>query len=206
MNCDVCSDKKHLLNPGTQLWEACECLLRQQRNVRCQQANIPADYWDLTVGQLKGFTPETKIMTLRLLELSNLLHQGQFPSRHVILQGPAPKHKILGWLLLKAGLFKFGGLSIGLDDITTAFLTTDKRGFNRARDAQLLHISVGEDYTQKVHQFVLKHIQDHRSEERFCTIWSTQLTKYELIGRYGELPVFNEDTTIWVNVPPNTHI
>lgn len=124
----------------------------------------------------------------------------------MVLQGSAPRHKTVGWLLLKAALLNNEGYTIGLDDLTTAFLTTDKRGFAKARDVPVLHLIVGEEYTQTIHKFVCKHIHDHRLENRFHTIWSTQLMVNELVGRYGNLAAFHQDTTIWLNIPSSSEI
>jgi hypothetical protein len=205
MDCNLCDNKRHVQNPQTLLWEDCECLLKARRDERCRLAGIPAEYWTQTVSQLKGLTVSDKVLLPQLKKVAHNLKQGFCPS-NVILTGQAPRHKVLGWLTLKAGLYHCQGLSIGLDDLTTAFLTNDKSAFIRAKDVKVLHIVVGDEYTQTVHKYVLKHLVDHRSEARFCTIWSTQLPKRELVGRYGELSVFATDATIWLNIPGDSQI
>lgn len=136
----------------------------------------------------------------KLTLLADTLRNGKvIPT--VILVGGAPGYKIAGWLLLKAALLRFTGATVGLDDLVTLFLTNDKRDFQRYRNVQVLHLVVGDEYTQKIHQFLLDHLFAHRSETRFITIISSRSTSAGLAQRYGNLSVFSSPKTVQLSVP-----
>jgi len=90
---------------------------------------------------------------------------------------------------------------VGLDDLITQFLTNDKREFQRYRSVQVLHLIVGDEYTQPIHVHVLDQMLTYRNESRFMTILSTRCFDQQLLQRFGNQPVFISKDTMRIPVP-----
>lgn len=196
MTCQYgCNDKRHVLNKETGAWQKCMCLLIQERNNLCRQARIPEEYWDLTVSSLNGFTPEGKLLKNRMLKFKD-----EFP-KNVKFWGPVPNIKLGTYLMLKSQLLFRRGLFCSLDEVTTWFLTQDKKMFNVCRDIPVLALFFGDEYTQQVHKYVLQHLIVYRAEHRFSTIWSTILPADSgMQSNYG-FSLSQQVPGEWVNLP-----
>jgi len=189
-----CKGTRHLWDSEKHVWKKCMCLLIEARNIVCQKARIPEEYWDLTVSQLTAFTPETKLVKNQMIELRKT------PIKNTKVKGPSYQAKLISHLLLKSQLINKWGLYCSLDEVTNWFLTHDKRQFSKVRNCRVLALFFGDEYTQQVHKYLLNHLIQYRQEPRFKTIWVTSIVNSMALGNvYG----FDFDQSVpgtWVNV------
>lgn len=149
------------------------------------------------MNSLNGFTPQTKLLKNKLLNL-----KGFFP-KDLKLAGPGPQTKLVTYLLLKSQLIARRGLYCSLDEVATWFLTQDKRQFNTCRDVPVLGLYFGDEYTQQVHKYLLNHLISYRQEPRFTTIWATSIqTDHGVQAVYG-VTLTQSVLGEWVNLPPD---
>lgn len=127
--------------------------------------------------------------------------QGRFLKRPLLIMGRAPHHKQLGYLLLKACLASHRGYAVGLDELVTMFLTADKKEFTHIRDSRILLVFLGDEYTQTIHRWMVEHLLQIRSEDRFSTIWAAPCFSNALVSRYGQFPVFDGSGSSQVIIP-----
>lgn len=89
------------------------------------------------------------------------------------------------------------GIYCSMDELATWFLQNDKAAFNAVRNAKVLALFFGDEYTQQIHRYLLKHIMEYRSEPRFTNIWATPLktpqtvTNHYIFGDLGTMEQLN---------------
>lgn len=91
-------------------------------------------------------------------------------------------------------LYRWDGVFCTLDELTTWFLTQDKAAFNKARDATVLALFLGEEYTQQIHRYLANHLLEYRSEPRFMTIYGTSQSMNSVATIYGATGFWTSET------------
>lgn len=170
-----------------------------------EKAGIPKFYWDLKAKDLPGTTPSAKIVKNQVVSIAETLKKGGYPPHPIVVTGPTASVKIVGYTILRAALLRFCGCYESLDVLTDKFLQKEKEEFNRVRNSQVLAMFFGDEYTQNVHRYLLKHLSEYRADGRFFTIWLTA------INQNGISPIYNHEfawlkSAVWLKLTEELQI
>jgi len=172
--CKLCNGKKHIEQDG--IWIPCDCLEFEQWVRYLRAAGVTEEYIPITLDQVVADTPLKKQTKNLLKAACQRLHKRDL--KDVIVVGKFADVKLAGTILFKASSLTSGSATIiQLDDLTNAFLTQDKRIFNGVRKCESLCIFFGEEYTQRIHQYILNHLVSVRGEPMYRTVWATTCQK-----------------------------
>jgi hypothetical protein len=200
-----CEGKRHLFNKEKGLWEKCLCLLTEERDKVAEVARIPNAYWATTIDGIEAYSPSKKATKLTLQELATALKQEKIPFHHRFITGKPHVVRVVGYLLLKAALFRHRGITCGLDELTTWFLLQDKSAFNAIREIPVLNLFFGTEYKQPIHEYLLKHVVEYRAEPRFVTLYTTPTNHMGMVQSYGQHEAWQADKH-WIKLAEDLQI
>jgi len=198
MVCKLCLDKKHVWSQYKNAWVHCDCYLLGVRNQYLKLAGIPEYYWDFTLDKLPSTSPSLKSFKNAITKISDILKSGNYPNKPLIISATQSLAKPAAYILVRSALPSFTCRYASLDELTTMFLSQDKREeFIRVRDTQVLGLYFGDEYCQTIHKHLIKNITDYRSDARFTTIGITPIVSVAAMNKiYGDLCW--DKTSVWI--------
>lgn len=193
MKCDICKDKRYIFNSGKNVWDPCKCLFAQHEKETFARARIDPRLFNQSWDDLSAMEPGLKVkkreLQLYVESVETTVWSGPFgPSAGDLVWSLPPIW--MDWViarLTKAHL-KSGRSSywVALDEMVNFFLQSDKAWFNAFRNCPVLILRFGQEYTQQIHQYVIKHLLEIRADPKlYHTLWVTPLTKGDVTEKYS---------------------
>lgn len=182
--CGLCGGSAHVQDGY--VWTRCVCYDIAERNRRCAEAGIPPVYWDMQMTDLLASTTPLLTAKIALVEMVNRIKQNGLTGRYCLV-GPSKSVRTIGFLLLRAALYRADGFSTRTDEIGSSYMNDKERvTYRRARDTKALLLLAGVEYPNKLDHHVVATLLKDRDDPDLGTIVLSSIGPAELVSRYGE--------------------